>query len=268
MSIGVARFLGVNFDLLDAGQALAEVRTLAHQSVFSFIVTPNADHVAKLTGDGSDSRISKFRAAYSAARLRLCDSRIIKRLGRAYGLDLPLVTGSDLTATLLENARHQGERIAIIGGHADMISDLNYRFPGPEFHQHIPPMGVLDKPAEIAKIIEFLANVRPNYTFFAIGAPQSEIIAMQCQGAPGITGVGLCVGASIEFLTGRQIRAPRWVQAMGMEWAFRLLSNPRRLWRRYLIESPKIFAIAWREQRGFEAHSHPQQSAHPEPVTR
>jgi UDP-N-acetyl-D-mannosaminuronic acid transferase (WecB/TagA/CpsF family) len=54
------------------------------------------------------------------------------------------------------------------------------------------------------------------------------------------------VGAGLEFLTGRQKRAPRFARALGLEWAHRLLSDPRRMWRRYLLEGPRIFLLTYR----------------------
>jgi UDP-N-acetyl-D-mannosaminuronic acid transferase (WecB/TagA/CpsF family) len=72
----------------------------------------------------------------------------------------------------------------------------------------------------------------------------------------GATGVGLCIGASLEFLTGAKRRAPLWLQRLGLEWLFRLLTEPRRLWRRYLVEGPRIFVLWWRwhlsRRRGHE----------------
>jgi exopolysaccharide biosynthesis WecB/TagA/CpsF family protein len=65
--------------------------------------------------------------------------------------------------------------------------------------------------------------------------------------------VALCIGASIEFLSGARRRAPRWMQRAGLEWAFRLLSEPRRLWRRYIVEGPRIFVIWYRWRRTFPA---------------
>jgi exopolysaccharide biosynthesis WecB/TagA/CpsF family protein len=57
------------------------------------------------------------------------------------------------------------------------------------------------------------------------------------------TGIALCVGAAIDFLTGARVRSPAWVQRLGLKWAYRLPQKPGRLWRRYLIDSPKIFRI-------------------------
>jgi N-acetylglucosaminyldiphosphoundecaprenol N-acetyl-beta-D-mannosaminyltransferase len=63
--------------------------------------------------------------------------------------------------------------------------------------------------------------------------------------------VGLCIGASVEFLSGAKRRAPRWMQRAGLEWLYRLLSEPRRLWRRYLVKGPRVFKLWWagRERR-------------------
>jgi len=58
--------------------------------------------------------------------------------------------------------------------------------------------------------------------------------------------VGLCVGASLAFLTGQLRRAPRAMQVLHLEWLFRLLSEPRRLWRRYVLKGPRIFHIWWK----------------------
>jgi exopolysaccharide biosynthesis WecB/TagA/CpsF family protein len=76
--------------------------------------------------------------------------------------------------------------------------------------------------------------------------PQQEMIAHAIAAQSGARGTALCIGASIDFLTGRARRAPRWMQRLSIEWLHRLLSDPARLWRRYLIEGPRIFAMAWR----------------------
>ena len=68
--------------------------------------------------------------------------------------------------------------------------------------------------------------------------------------AGGAVGVGLCIGASLDFLTGRKARAPLWMRKASLEWLHRLLSEPRRLWRRYLVEGPRIFVLTMRWRRG------------------
>ncbi|MBB5686627.1 WecB/TagA/CpsF family glycosyltransferase [Sphingobium boeckii] len=237
------RFLDLDFSALSFDEVLADIRTRAASPRFSYIVTPNVDHVVKLKPSTPTKATDAFNAAYDAAALRLCDSRILRRLARSYRINLPLVAGSDLTAALFDEITAY-ERIAIIGGDATMLSQLRAAFPGPDYRQHIPPMGVLANDAAMDAIIAFIRSTRAPITLFAIGAPQSEICAHKCLLDGMSVGVGLCVGASIDFILGNRKRAPRWMQKTGLEWAFRLLAEPARLWRRYLIDGPRIFYLA------------------------
>ena len=85
-----------------------------------------------------------------------------------------------------------------------------------------------------------------------VGSPAQELIAQELAELGCKSGIALCVGASIDFITGKSVRAPLWLQQLKLEWAYRLMREPGRLWRRYLIESPKIFRIfmAKRTPRG------------------
>jgi UDP-N-acetyl-D-mannosaminuronic acid transferase (WecB/TagA/CpsF family) len=77
----------------------------------------------------------------------------------------------------------------------------------------------------------------------AIGSPQQEIIAQKLKGRGVARGLALCIGASIDFITGVERRAPLWMQQSGLEWLFRLAQNPRRLAKRYLVRGPGIFML-------------------------
>ncbi|MFN3616165.1 MAG: WecB/TagA/CpsF family glycosyltransferase, partial [Rubrimonas sp.] len=80
-------------------------------------------------------------------------------------------------------------------------------------------------------------------TLLAVGSPQQELLAAALAENGRAGGVGLCIGAGLEFLVGAKKRAPDFMQRMGLEWAFRLMSEPRRLWRRYLVDGIRIFPI-------------------------
>jgi exopolysaccharide biosynthesis WecB/TagA/CpsF family protein len=242
----LVRFLGIDFANMSYPQVADELERLANSGDFSYIVTPNVDHVVQLH-EGEDAALaSAFREAYRNASLRLCDSRVLQILARFRGVDLDVVTGSDLTAYLFTQGYLDGRRVAVIGGDKSLIDELRTRYPSIEITQHQPPMGVIKNPAACAQVVDFVSQSSCDYIFFAIGAPQSELIAHQCLASDKARGVALCIGASIEFLLGRKARAPRWMQRAKLEWAFRLLSEPRRLWRRYLLVGPRIFKLAWR----------------------
>lgn len=245
-------FLDIDFADLSFAQVLEEVERRAHAPRFSYIVTPNVDHVIKLRAADGNPVLAEFKQAYDSAILRTCDSRILKRLARLFGYHLPLVAGSDLTAALFAGRFRQGDKVAIIGGADTILPRLSRLCPGINFVQHLPPMGVLRNATAQSDIIRFVQECDANYVFFAIGCPQSEILALRCANAGSTQGVALCVGASIDFVLGDLKRAPVWMQKAGLEWLFRLLSEPGRLWRRYLVEGPRIFLIAlkwWREAR-------------------
>jgi exopolysaccharide biosynthesis WecB/TagA/CpsF family protein len=239
-------FLGLRFARGDLAQACEWVLARARGPGFAYVVTPNVDHMVRLHRSADPA----LRQVYGSADLRLCDSRILARLARWSGLDLPVVAGSDLTARLLSQPLPQGTRIALVGGSAAQRDWLAAARPEAEHFHHQPPMGLRTNAGAQAAVAEFIEAARAHLVLLTVGAPQSEIVAQLVKERGQASGVALCVGASLEFLTGEKRRAPRFVQALSMEWAYRLLSEPRRLWRRYLVEGPAIFAIWLRWRRG------------------
>ncbi|MEO5494561.1 MAG: WecB/TagA/CpsF family glycosyltransferase [Sphingomonas sp.] len=239
-------FLDLRFATLDIDRVAQWVLAALAAPRFRYVVTPNVDHVVRLHNGGGAPWHAAFVAAERGADLCVNDSRILAKLARLSGVSLPVVPGSDLTRILIDTGVPPGTRIALLGGSDGDASWLRGRLPDADVRHFTPPMRVLDSAPAQQAIVDFVEAQQPHLTLFAIGAPQSEIVAHQIQQRGTARGVGLCIGASIEFLTGAKRRAPRAMQRLGLEWAFRLLSEPRRLWRRYLVEGPPIFAIWWR----------------------
>lgn len=242
-------FLGLHFATLDIDRVAQWVLEALSASRFRYVVTPNVDHVVRLHNRVGAPWHAAFDAAEHDADLCVNDSRILAKLARLSGLALPVTPGSDLTRILIDTGVPPGTRIALIGGRDGDVVWLRSRLPAADVRHFDPPMRVLENAEAQQAIVDFVETEQPDLTLFAIGAPQSEIVAHRIQQRGKAHGVGLCIGASIEFLTGAKRRAPRAMQRLGLEWAFRLLSEPRRLWRRYLVEGPAIFAIWWRWRR-------------------
>lgn len=247
-AVSESEFLGVSFSPLPLADVVAALTGRDADAPFTYVVTPNVDHVIRLDGEPEDSPLAR---AYQGARLTLCDSRILARLARINGVRLPVVPGSDLTERLFATVVRPGDRLALIGGDAATVADLVMRFGELDIVQHRPPMGLAANPGAMAVAAAFVTDASARFTFLAIGAPQQELLAAAIAARGDATGIGLCVGASIDFLTGRQRRAPRWMQRAGLEWAHRLGSQPRRLWRRYLVEGPRVLPLMlrWRTRR-------------------
>jgi exopolysaccharide biosynthesis WecB/TagA/CpsF family protein len=240
--------LGLDFACLDPQAAAALIASRPAHAPFAYVVTPNADHLVRIDGD------ARLGEVYRAAALRLLDSRVVARLARAFGLTPPpVVTGSDLTARLLTRHLQPGERIAIVGLSADCLPALVARLNLVPPAHYDPPMGFDRDPAAFAAAVRFVCDNPARLVFLAVGSPRQERLAAAIAAAGGATGTGLCIGASLEFLAGRRRRAPGWISRMGLEWLFRLACEPRRLARRYLIDSPRVIALLWRQRRDARA---------------
>lgn len=235
-------FLDLHFDRLTFEQVKRRLQAAKGAIPYCYVVTPNVDHVICIHREPS------LRAIYEEANLCVCDSRILRLLARLRGIRLPLVLGSDLAATVLAEVVEPGDRIAVVGGNASTLDRLRVKFPQLDFTHHAPPMGLRSNPEARQKAAEFIAAAKARFIFLAVGSPQQEMIASEAKSIHGAQGVALCVGAGLEFVTGEQRRAPRAVQRLGLEWAHRLISNPGRMWRRYLVDGVKIFPLylRWR----------------------
>jgi exopolysaccharide biosynthesis WecB/TagA/CpsF family protein len=220
-------------------EAFTDVARRFGQRRYGYVVTPNADHIIRLHKDPA------FRACYGSADYILLDSRFVSRLLRIMrGARLPVCTGSDLVATLLSGVVAHDDALVLIGGGAEQADDLRRRYGLRRLAHFSPPMGFIDQPTEVEACLRFIEAHSPfRFCLLAVGSPQQEAIARLLQARGRARGLALCIGASIDFLTGRERRAPKWIQHCGMEWSFRLAQAPRRMAKRYLVRGPAIFAL-------------------------
>ena len=235
-------FLGLPFCLLSQSEV---VRLIVAQrdTAFRYVITPNAYHFAAV-----EAAPQKLLPLYSGAWLSVCDSRIVRALARLNGRDLPLVAGSDLVAALLDTLnRHDFPRspkpILVVGPPRGIETALRAAYPNVPFDVMPAPEGLAHSAELRLDVARACLDRQWEIALLCVGYPVQEMIARQIAELGCTSGVALCVGASIDFLTGKRTRAPLWVQRLSLEWAYRLLQEPRRLWRRYLVESPKILRI-------------------------
>lgn len=206
---------------------------------YRYVVTPNVDHVVRL------SRCHDRMPFYMEADFSVCDSRVIYVLSRLkWGSNIKaVVAGSDLVCHLFDNVITSDTAVTIIGGVESVIETLKDRYTLHNIRHYNPPMGFGNDSKEVAKTVDFITAAPSKYIFICVGSPQQEVVAKAVRDSGFKHGVGLCVGASLLFLTGHERRAPKWMQNMALEWLYRLLRNPRRLFRRYLVDSWKIFVL-------------------------
>lgn len=204
------------------------------QGPFGYVVTPNVDFATRAAADTDVARL------YDGAALQLCDSRILAMLAKTKGVALDCYPGSDLVADLL--AAPGALRIAVVGPSADDWTRLVARYPTARLSL-IPSTVMVPGEAAWDIAVQAARDAVWEVLLLCLGSPKQERFAEALANTGRDRGIALCVGASIDFLTGRQRRAPRWMQAWRLEWLHRLLGNPRRLWRRYLLDGPRIVRL-------------------------
>lgn len=237
-------FLGTPIALLDVPAAAAAVMARPADAPFAYIVTPNAQHLVQLErGDPA------FRAAYDAAWLRLCDSQIVRLVARLlFARRLPLCAGSDLTAALFATHIQPDDRICVIGGDEELERRLREKYGLRNLARHEPPMGFMADREAVQACIDFIEAHPSRLVFLAVGSPRSELLAYRVRERGRASGIGLCIGSSLHFITGLVQRAPLWMRRMALEWLFRLLRAPRSHARRVFVDSLPFLYIALKQR--------------------
>jgi N-acetylglucosaminyldiphosphoundecaprenol N-acetyl-beta-D-mannosaminyltransferase len=237
------QLLGLEFADLDAESAAALLAGRRESAPFGYVTTPNADHLVRL------HRRPELWPLYQNAMLRLLDSRVVALAARLVGLGVPPVApGSDLTALLLRRHLAADERITIVGLSPCWLPLLVARCGlAPPAH-YDPPRGFERDPDALRTTVEFVVAHPARFVFLAVGSPRQERLAAAIKATGRATGVGLCIGASLEFIAGAKRRAPVWMRRAGLEWLHRLGRDPRRLARRYLLDCPAVFPMLLHER--------------------
>jgi len=237
-------FLGLKFGKDDVQTVIQRILT-RNDDGFYYLVTPNVSHV--VTADKNPD----FKVIMRAALISVCDSQIIRGLSWLAGKEsLTLVVGCDLVKMLIESpsakTKH-GVSFGVIGSQASLIDILRDEYDI-QIKAHInPPMGFLSIEGEMQKTVRYMRENPVDIWLLAVGVPQQETLAHQALIDSRVNGVALCIGASLDFLTGKEKRAPRWMSAIGLEWLFRLISDPSGKWHRYLVEGPRVMRVFFRE---------------------
>ena len=225
------------------------------QAECQYVVTPNVDHAVML------SESLQLREIYDAAGMVLADGWPVVSASRWLGRPVPeRVAGSDLVPELLASAR--GDRpvsVFLLGGMpgvAQRAADqIRRRWPHADVcGTYSPPLGFEHDAAENQRIVAMVNDASPDVLVLGLGAPKQELWIHRHR-AKLNTKVALCVGATIDFLAGEKRRAPRWAQALRMEWLHRLLSEPRRLAGRYAKDAWVFPQLVFREWWGERRHT-------------
>lgn len=196
-----------------------------------------------------------FRSRLNAADMVNPDGMPVVWALRALGhRNAHRVYGPDAMLALLRAARDSGIPVGFYGGNEDtlarLICSVEKRFPGLQIaFKMSPPFRQLSKD-EDASIVKKITDSGVRFLFVGLGCPKQENWIFEHRDC--IPAVMLGVGAAFDFLAGTKRQAPRWMMQRGLEWSFRLASEPRRLAGRYLKHNPRfvaLFLFQWMTQK-------------------
>jgi len=233
---------GVEIDNITMDQTLSFIEELIQKRKVSYIVTPNVDHIIKLQRD------LEFRKVYREAACVLPDGMPILWAGKFLGTPLKeKISGSDLVPRLCEIAAQKEYRLFFLGGRpgaADKAKErLSKRLPSLNVAGvYSPPFGFEKNDEENEKIAKMIKENAPDILLVGLGAPKQEKWIYQHYKKLEIP-ISMGVGVTFEFVAGMVKRAPYWMQTSGLEWFWRLMMEPRRLWKRYLVEDMQFFRL-------------------------
>lgn len=216
-----------------------------------FVVTPNVDHLMQLQND------KEFYDLYQKAEWIVCDSKLVqwssKFLGRGI---IEKISGSDFFPAFY-NYHQKNDKIKIfLLGAAEGVANKAKNIINNKIGRNIivdamsPTFGFEKNEEECMQIIERINNTQATVLAVGVGAPKQEKWIFKYKDQMPNVKIFMAIGATIDFEAGNVKRAPRWMSSTGIEWLYRLVSEPRRLWKRYLVEDMPFFWLIIKQKLG------------------
>lgn len=236
------KFLNTEIDNLTMMEAVQKIEQLILNKKPSYVVTPNVDHIVKLETD------KEFQKVYKEADLILTDGMPLIWISKIKKTPIKeKVSGSDLFPEVCKLSANKGYKVFLLGAAKGIAikaaENLKLKYDGLNIvGTYSPSYGFENNEDEIEQIIEMINEVKPDVLAVGLGAPKQEKFLYKFRNRLNVP-VSLAIGASIDFEAGNINRAPKWMQRLGLEWSYRLIKEPKRMFKRYLVDDLKIFKI-------------------------
>ena len=229
-----SRLRGMKIHMASREQTVDYLMECAAENTGGWVVTPNLDILRRYT------RSVSFRNLVATSTLNVADGMPLVWASRIKGKPLPgRVNGTDLMIDVCRAASLTGRSVFFLGGNAGSAektaASLQQDFPELKIAgSHCPDFGFEKSIENVHEIANILAAANPDFVFVGLGSPKQDVlINMLRLQLPQTWWLG--VGVSFSFVAGELPRAPDWAKKSGFEWLYRLLSEPRRLFKRYLV---------------------------------
>lgn len=239
------KFLNTEIDNLTMQESLEIIDELINRKNPSYVVTPNVDHIVKLEED------TEFQDVYENADLILTDGMPLIWISKMKKTPIKeKVSGSDLFPKVCELAAKKGYRLFLLGA-AEGVADTAARNLEEKYNglnvvgTYSPSYGFEKNEDEINHIINIVREANPDILAVGLGAPKQEKFIYKYKDKLNVP-ISLAIGASIDFEAGNINRAPKWMQDSGLEWLYRLCKEPKRMYKRYLVDDIEIIKLLFK----------------------
>jgi N-acetylglucosaminyldiphosphoundecaprenol N-acetyl-beta-D-mannosaminyltransferase len=241
-----ANVLSVFIDALSWDEAVDRLLAWARARQSRYVAISNVHVVV------SASRDAAYRQVIDGADMATPDGAPVAWMLRRQGFaGQQRISGPDLMWALCERCAAEGVPVSCYGSTEETLSLLSTRlkaaFPGLVLKVESPPFRALT-PEEDAAAVERIHASGAGIVFVGLGCPKQEVWMAEHRGRVNAVMIG--VGAAFDFHAGQVARAPRWMRDNGLEWLHRLASEPRRLWKRYLVTNTLFIVGAVRQLLG------------------
>ncbi len=248
MALNRMRFMNTYVDNVTEEEAIRHIEECIKDRKIGFVVTPNVDQIVMM------EKNLYFREICDNAELSVVDGHPLLWIAKWYKRPIKeKICGSDLMPHLCRIAAEKGYKIFLLGAAegiaakaADILKEQN---PGLIIAgTYSPPFGFEKDQAELDKINRILKESEADMLFVGMGAPKQSVFIYENMDKYQIP-MSFCVGATIDFIAGEQTRAPRWMTDHGLEWLYRLFKEPKRMFKRYIVNDTKIIGLAWKYRK-------------------
>jgi N-acetylglucosaminyldiphosphoundecaprenol N-acetyl-beta-D-mannosaminyltransferase len=241
-SLPSIRLMGVDVHRLRQRDVVDAIDASIARGEGGWVLTPNLDILRRLTRDAEFARLCE------GVTLRVADGMPLIWASRLARTPLPeRVAGSDLIWTLSERAASRGHTLFLLGGDPGTAEEaarvLSARYPGLQVvGTACPPFGFERDESYLASLEAMLVSLAPDVVFVGLGSPKQERLIERLRlVAPAAWYLG--IGISFSFVCGDVRRAPHWMRVLGLEWVHRLVQEPGRLAKRYLVDGLPFVAL-------------------------
>jgi len=239
----------IAIDNLSFDEAIQKIDELASdKNGKHYIVTPNVDHIVKLEKD------SLFKEIYDHADMVVTDGTPLMWMMESIGYPIrEKVTGADMLPKVCEMAAKNKKSIFILGAKPGVAKEaenkLRMQYKGLKIVGTMSPKSGFDKEEQLIKEVIAAVNAKsPDILVLALGSPKQEKFIYKYREQMNF-GVALPFGAAVDFAADNVKRAPLFIRKIGLEWLYRFLQEPGRLFKRYFVEDIKIFILFWKYRR-------------------